>query len=277
MLVDLGETWSSPRYIEIRDSTGALGAAGSVTSTITQTDGTTAPGIIGAGPTAGQYTLDFTPPLVDGRYDVVTTATGGVLGSFVRKFTDTFTVTSAALLVSVDDALEYMRAQQTITSYPDREYLRWLCLLATKAVEGDVRRALVRQTVTEEHPAAGYRIWLNRSPALSVISVSVDGGTDLDPAGYRLMSDGSVKFLQPLCGTTFGVATFIYLAGTADPPMVTVKMARELVSRNWQQTQQKPHVYSDDVSALQQFTPQVALLTDPERRQYEALRFPVIA
>jgi hypothetical protein len=270
MLVDLGETWSSPRYYEVTDTNGDLADAGTVTATITQTDGTTAAGTI-THPSTGRYGVDFTPPMVDGRYDVMVSATGGALGTLIRKFPDTFTVTSKALLVSVDDALEFMRAQETITSYPDREYLRWLCLLATTSVEDDTKRALVRQVITEEHEACGTELVLNRTPVISVTSLSIDGGTAQDPTTYRLMSGGFVKSLTRWVGTTFGVITVSYLAGYANPPLCAVNMAKQLIARNWQQTQQKPHSYSDDASALQEFQPERALLTDADRRAYEGL------
>jgi hypothetical protein len=67
------------------------------------------------------------------------------------------------------------------------------------------------------------------------------------------------------------VITVSYLAGYANPPLCAVNMAKQLIARNWQQTQQKPHSYSDDASALQEFQPERALLTDADRRAYEGL------
>jgi|GEM_PF-4048268 len=267
MLTELGSTWSSPTY-EVRSPAGAPGAA-TVTAEVTLPDGTTAPVPVD-NPATGDYTVDYLPP-ANGRYQIVITATGGILGTLVRKWRDTFVVSDGALLVSVDQALTFMRAQEAITSYPDRDYLLWLCYLATDAVERDTRRALVRRTISEEHDACGItQLVLNRSPVQSVSSIDIDGVL-VDPSTYRLGQWGIIKSLVRWRGSTFNVATVTYIAGYTAAPECAVKMALGLIARNWQDTQQQPHPYSDDESAMQSFEPAMNLLLDPERRAYEAL------
>ena len=121
-LVDQGETWSSPTY-EVRDSAGTLTSSATVTATAT-VDGTTSPVTVTNSGT-GTYTIDYPTGSIEGQVSIVVSATGGALGSIVRRFEDTFTVVApGALLVSADDALNHLRARKVITGAADVDQLR---------------------------------------------------------------------------------------------------------------------------------------------------------
>src|SRR4051812_34561484 len=105
MIVDLGESWSSPTY-EVRDPDDVPTAA-TVTAVITLPDGTLATPPP-ANPALGDYTVDYLA-VQPGLHQVLVSATGGMLGTLVRRWQDTFTVEAARTMVSVEQALQHLR------------------------------------------------------------------------------------------------------------------------------------------------------------------------
>ena len=285
LLIDQGETWSSPTY-EVKDSTGALTSSVTVTAAVTLPDGTAA-----AAPTVnntgtGTFAFDYTTGAQVGQHDVVVTATGGALGSVVKKWTDSFTtIAPGGLLVSADDALTHLRASGVIKGAGDTDQLRWLCYLATQAVAGDLGRAVIRETVTEKHDGGGRALRLRRTPVRSITSVTENGVTLSATDGVDWTLDAQPRTgLLWRGGTTVGDGasvewgcgraniTVVYVAGYAPTPAVVRHVALETVARLWQTSQQAGHDLVDDVSAdAAVFSAQLAM-TGPDKAAYDNLR-----
>lgn len=283
ILIDQGETWSSPTY-EVRDSTGALVAGATVTAAVTDPTGspsTPTP----ANPGTGLYTLDVLGSQT-GQYDVVVTATGGPLGSVVRKWTDSFTaIAPGGLLVSVDDALTHLRGRAAIKGAVDTDQLRWLCYLATQAVAGDLGRAVVRETVTEKHDGDVRALRLRRTPVRSITSVTengvslsatdgVDWTLDAQPRTGLLWRGSTTVSPESCVEWACGRAniTVVYVAGYSPTPAVVRHVALETVARLWQTSQQAGHDLVDDVTAdAAVFSAQLAL-PGPDKAAYDNLR-----
>src|SRR5215470_3415953 len=191
-IVDLGETYSSPNY-EVRDASGVLQDAGTVTAVVTLPDATTSSPTVTHAST-GTYNFDYLTTLA-GRHEVVVTATGGILGTLTRKWADVFDVDSETpVLVSVDEAIAHLRATGIITTAADREQLRWLCSAATDAVERDIGRAITRRTVTELYDGAVCELIMLTTPIISITTV-VESGTTLSPStDYFLASNTNLLY-----------------------------------------------------------------------------------
>lgn len=192
-------------------------------------------------PTTGIYALDQTTYRLPatGQFELswnVAGANGGVYES-------TVTVESTTVpFISTDEALAHMRARGVIVKDSDMEQLRWLCLVACRAIERDLGRAISRQVIVEEHDVHKSSLVLHWDPVLSITSIDVDG-TVLDPSSYRLGLDGIVKsrFGWGWGGTSFGVVTVAYVAGMTTVHEVLRKVALNSVQRMWQTSQNAPH------------------------------------
>jgi hypothetical protein len=244
-IVDQGETYSSPT-IEVRDSTGVLQNAGTVSVVVTLPDGTTAnPTVTTLG--TGQYVFDHLTTVPE-LYGWEATATGGILGTAVRKWSGSFYVVGPGrLLVDTADALDHLRV--TLTAAADRERLRLLCLRATDAVERDLDRAITRRTVTAElHDGGKTTVALLRTPVISVSAVSVDGTPVTGGAGVDWTLRASAGLLVRGSGKSWAVwpdgvqnVSVTYVAGMTSPPVVARGVALNIVARTWQSSQQMPH------------------------------------
>jgi hypothetical protein len=289
-LIDAGETWSSPTY-EVRDSAGALVSA-TVTATVTLPDGTvkSSPADFTVTNLAtGQYAVDYltsTTAALVGGHDVAMTATGGGLGSVVKKWSDAFTtIAPGGLLVSADDALTHLRASGVIKGAGDLDQLRWLCYLATQAVAGDLGRAVVRETVTEKHDGDVRALKLRRTPVRSITSVTengtvlsatdgVDWTLDASPRTGLLWRGGTYAGEESTIEWACGRAniTVVYVAGYSPTPAVVRHVALEAVARLWQTSQQAGHDLVDDVTAdAAVFSAQMSL-PGPDKAAYDNLR-----
>lgn len=283
-LIDQGETWSSPTY-EVRDSNGTLVAGATVTATATVDGTTTATTIDSTG--TGTYTIDYPTAGVVGLVSIVVTATGGPLGSIIRRFESTFTVVPpGSLLVDADDALAHLRAQKVIKGAADVDQLRWYCLVATDAVARDLGRAVVREVVTEQHTGGRPSIRLRRTPVRSITSVT-ESGTALsatDGVDWVLDEDVEVGYLyrgSNTCASCWAWGrkniTVTYVAGYVSPPHILRKVALDVVTRTWQTSQQARHELVDDVGADQAVFEAIGSLTSPDQAAYASLRAAGIA
>jgi len=254
----------------VKDDTGAVINPTTRTLTITQPDGTTAPGVVVPAPTTtGQLVYDFAPTQA-GLHSVLWATTGPMTSD-----ADVFTVEAlGAQLVSVDEAVAHLRAAGTITSTPDREQMQWLCLVATEAVEGDLDRYLVRRTVTATGSTSGA-ISL-KGPVLAVTSVSVNGGAAINPTLYSL-AGGRLSSTHRWGGLP-GTVTVTYEAGYPNPPRVTRLVALGTVQALWQTSQVAFHPGLDEgVDVGSDVAASVAGLPDALRSAYESLRSYAIA
>jgi hypothetical protein len=283
-LVDLGETYSF--RLKVTDSNGAAGDPGSTpTVLVTLPDNTTTSPTITANGT-GTFDVDLTTTIL-GRYTWTGTATGGVLGSATRKWAGTLDVEDpATLLIDTSDALNHLRATGTITGSADIEQLRWLCHVATDAVERDLGYILVRRTITDTFDGEGRpEIQLRRVPPsvsdsgfLTIGSIT-ENGVALTTNDYILRrSDWSLHR-----GTSIGYywrgwypgyenIAVTYTAGCTNPPPIARKVALNGVQRMWQASQQSPHPLLEDVSGDVGTFIAAGSLTPLEYSAYQNLR-----
>lgn len=275
-LIDLGETWSSPTYV-VRDANDTPVAGATVTATVTVGGSTTSTTISGTG--TGTYAIDYLTA-AEGTHDFVVTATGGPLGSIVRKWTDTIEVVApGASIVSADDALAHLRAAGVISGAADMDHLRWLCLVASRAVARDLGRAVGRETVTAE-PHSGGAGWLRlrRTPVQSVTTVVEDGVTlastdyTLDDAEGGLLWRGGPSEAKSWAWGRRNV-TVTYVAGMTTVDAVLRYVALTVVERLWQTTQQAAHDLVGDVEAdAAVFAAVAGQLTGPQQDAYDSFR-----
>jgi hypothetical protein len=260
----------------VKNDSGQAANPSTATVTITQPDGTTASPSVTLPPSVtGQLVVDFTPTqagLHSVRWATATPTTAE---------DDVFIVEAAGrMLVSVDEAVNHLRASGVITSDADRETLQWLCMAATDAVERDLGRVLVRRTVTETHTGYGPAIILRQTPVLSITSVT-ESGTALTGTDYLLDSSTGILYRGTTTGLRSYVAgalnvTVVYVAGYTDPPRAARMVALNLIQSMWQQSQTAFHPGLDESAELP-LQMAVAGLPDPLRRAYDSLRAAAVA
>lgn len=283
-LVDQGETYSF--RLKVTDANGAAGAPGSApTVLVTLPDNTTTSPTVNANGT-GIYDVDLTTTLL-GRYTWTATATGGVLGTAVRQWAGTLDVEDpATLLIDTTDALNHLRAAGIIVQASDLEQLRWLCHVATDAVERDLGFVLVRRTITDTFDGEGRQdLQLRRVPPsvadtgyLTIVSVTENGVT-LTANDYVLRRVDWTLHRGPSIGwywrgwwPGYENIAVTYTAGCTNPPAILRKVALNAVQRMWQSSQQSPHPQLEDVSGdYGSFTP-AGTLTSLELGAYNNLR-----
>jgi hypothetical protein len=233
-VIDFGETWSSPFY-EVRDVNGDLAAAGTVTATITLPDGTsTAPTV--ANPSTGRYTIDYLTTQA-GPHQIVVSATGGVLGSIVRRWTDEFSVSPAALGLVV--GLQVVKDHLNMgSSTANDEELRRLIASATSQIEDRIGPVTRRTVVERVRLGLGQRrFWLGQAPVISLTSVTpvstgastiTVGALDVDPV------TGAVSYLDPWRFFQHGVYSVAYVAGRAVVDEGIVNAALAYIRGTWE-------------------------------------------
>lgn len=281
-LVDQGETYSF--RLKVTDNTGAAGAPGTTpTVTVTLPDNTTTTPTITPNGT-GLFDIDLLTTLT-GRYTWTATATGGVLGNATRKWAGTLDVEDpAALLIDTTDALNHLRASGIITLGADLEQMRWLCHVATDAVERDLGYVLVRRTITDTFDGDGSSALdlrlvpprVSDSGFLTVTSVVENGvtltaGTDyvLRRSGWSLRRGTTTTATYWRYGTEN--ITVVYTAGCTNPPPIARKVALNGVQRMWQASQQSPHPLLEDVSGDVGSFISAGSLTSLELAAYQSL------
>jgi hypothetical protein len=188
-MIDFGETYSSANYL-VKDTAGALAAAGTVTVTITLPDQTTAAPTVN-NTALGTYSFDYLTTAA-GRNDVVVTATGGTLGTLDRRWTDSFTFASsgAGFVLSMAEA----RAHLNLSDTNDDEELRSWLETVTRVVESQVGD-IVPKTIGPERQRGGRSLWLRRRPVISVTSIDpwLNFGTSYPTTDVRVTESGRVE------------------------------------------------------------------------------------
>jgi len=175
MSFDLGDV--VPLGLQVKDASGALVNAASVTLTITQPDGSTvAPPPVPANPSTGNYTFDFVPTQV-GRHAVRWTTQTPSTG-----YSDAFDVQPADIgaLISLARAKDALN----ITGTRDDEELRRALATASRMIENRCGPVL-RKTVAEKITVSGYStelLALRYTPVLSIVSVA--GAPPASPVLY---------------------------------------------------------------------------------------------
>lgn len=224
------------------------------------------------GPGTGVYRYDF-PTTLEGPHAFVWVGTGANATTHRDMFNVEERITP---LVSTDEALAHLRAQEAISLYPDVEYLRWLVRLSSRSVEDDLGRVLGRRSITEVYDGGQAAVVLRRKPVLQVTSVS-DAGTALAGTDYTLDASSGIlyrggQYSPRSFRNGLGSVAVVYEAGYLIPPMITRQVCLRNVQRLWQQSNQMPHPALDDLDAeARLFTP-AGVLTPVEMKSYERLR-----
>jgi len=249
--VDQDQTY---RYrFPVKDSSGTLANAGTVTVTITLPDGTTTnPTVVNS--STGIYDIAYTTSQA-GLHTVRAEATGGVLGTEVDVWEDSFvTEEPGHSFIGVDEALGYLRAQGVLTDDVDREQMRMMCLYASAAVEGDLTMAIAPRVVTETFDGGCYDLDFGTKPprasdggSISISQVLEDGVAVTDytvwKKGWRLRKGTSPSFTPWTNGIENISVT--YVPGCAKPPHAARVVALNTLQLTWQATQQAEHPFLD--------------------------------
>jgi hypothetical protein len=234
---DLGDL--VPLSFQIRDTTGALANATTVTLNITQPDSTISGPFTLTSATTGVYNYDYLPVQV-GRHVARCVATGANASSF----SDAFDVAPADMgaVISLADAKGHLNIQSTINDDELRLYLS----AVTNLVEAQVG-LVVPRTFTEVMGAFNS-IVLNREPVISVTSMLTTAGVDL--SGYFALNGeaGMLQLIPTTIGYPFAYRPYnfpgqpldrLYYQGLlpfyqGQPITVTYQAGRQVVPAGWQ-------------------------------------------
>lgn len=217
---DLGDV--VPLTINIKNANGALANADTVACTVTLPDGTTAtPSVVN--PSTGVYQVDYTAPLA-GLYTVRWVASGTNAG----VFTDSFTVSTYAPLVSLGQVTSYLGTGVTAADEPR---LRDVIMAATELVER--HRPIRRQTRTVTLSGGRGALLLPWKPIIS-LTVTEDG----TPVTDFIVSDASVLYRgadgSGVWAAGVGNITVTAVVGYAEPPRLAVEACLEQVRHMWE-------------------------------------------
>jgi hypothetical protein len=268
----------------VKNSLGVLADAGTVTVTITLPDGTTAtPAVVN--PATGLYDIAYLITM-PGLHQVHCEATGGVLGTEVDVWEDSFVAEPPSLsFIGVDEAINHLRAENVLTADANREKIRILCIAVSNAVELDLDLAFAWRSVTETFDGGRYELSLSTKPprprdggAIEIIEVSESGSVITDytlrRAGWRLIRGGSSgRFLWASGYENISVQ---YSAGCARVPPVVRRVALNTLQTAWQASQQAEHPFLDEVARRASLatlsTDVLPSLSRVEQAAYNALR-----
>jgi hypothetical protein len=225
-MIDFGATYSSPNY-QVRDVDGNLAAAGTVTVTLTLPDATTTSPSV-TNPSTGIYVFDYLTTQA-GRYLVVVSATGGVLGPIVRRWVDAFVVrpVNPASLVSLADAKAHLGEQSSLQDEEIRGYLE----VATEIVENIAGPCSVR-AFTERVRTGADQLLLSRMPVVAVTSVTSVRDSSVTWASAGLDVDTSAGIVSPAAGGYFtnGPWNVAYTAGRTS---VSARHTQAVLEQLW--------------------------------------------
>jgi hypothetical protein len=234
---DLGDL--VPLSFQIRDTTGALANATTVTLNITQPDSTISGPFTLTSATTGVYNYDYLPVQV-GRHVARCVATGANASSF----SDAFDVAPADMgaVISLADAKGHLNIQSTINDDELRLYLS----AVTNLVEAQVG-LVVPRTFTEVMGAFNS-IVLDHEPVISVTSMLTTAGVDL--SGYFALNGeaGMLQLIPTTIGYPFAYRPYnfpgqpldrLYYQGLlpfyqGQPITVTYQAGRQVVPAGWQ-------------------------------------------
>lgn len=235
-MLELGETYSSGTYL-ITDVLGAPGAA-TFTVSVIRPDGTL-DSPTPANPVLGSYTFDY-PTVSLGPHSFVATATGGVLGTIVRKFSGTFVVSSATstAIVGLDEVKDHLNIPRSSTD-SDSE-LELMIAASTSKIEERCGPVRVR-TVTNERQRhdRSRAIWLREppgphgQPAIVVTSATnVRDSTTITPSTLSVDPTGRVEMVDGGYLTS-GTYLWTYTTGRTLVPSGLRLAALNFVRDSW--------------------------------------------
>lgn len=206
----------------------------------------------------GDYYVLY-PVTMAGLHTETLTAVIGGQTVTIRRI---FNVESPGMgFVDTDEAITMLKGESIIVRPQDLEWLRWLCAVASDAVEGDLGRAIAPRIVTAVEDGGKTAILLGQAPIISVTSV-VENGVTLAGTDYTADLDAGIIYRggqQTARCWSVGRQnlTITYVAGYQVPPRVARQVAMTIVQRQWTSTRQMPHPAMDDVgAALEQLAAQ---------------------
>lgn len=211
-MIDLGSVYQVA--VDVLNASGALVNPDTATLTITLPDGSTVTPSVPAPTSTGQLRVDYVT-VQAGRHiwRMVTTAP-------TTAYADVFDVQAATPdgIVSLADARTQLNMGPTETS--DDDELRIFIAAATRAVERELGRTVVRRTYTDRFYLSGAvaQLLMRHVPLLALVSVvSADGLTTWDTAA--LQPDTDTGYVTVVSGPALtGVVDVTYKAGLAVIP-----------------------------------------------------------
>jgi uncharacterized phiE125 gp8 family phage protein len=227
-VIDLGAVYQVA--VDVTDSSGVPADPASATLTIILPDGTTVSPAVPAPASTGQLRVDY-----------VTTQAGRHLWRLVTTgpttaYADVFDVQSATpdSIISLAEARAHLNMRPTETS--DDDELRGFIAAATRAVETELGRSVVRRTVTDRFYLSGATtaVLLRHVPVLSLTSVvSSDGATAWNAA--NLQPDTESGYITVASGAALtGTVDVTYQAGMAVIPEAYRLAAKIIVQHLWE-------------------------------------------
>lgn len=229
-MIDLGSVYQIA--VDVLDSSGHLVNPDTATLTITLPDGSTASPAVPAPTVAGQLRVNYVAAQ-PGRHvwRLVTT-------NPITAYADVFDVQAAApdSIVSLAEARDQLNMGPTETAADDE--LRGFIGAATRAVERELGRTVVRRTYTDRFTISGAveQLLLRHVPVLSLTSVaSADGATTWSTGSLRLDTD--TGYVTVVSGPSFtGTVDFVYQAGLAVIP-ADYRLAGKIILQHLWETQ----------------------------------------
>lgn len=226
-MIDLGSVYQIA--VDVTDASGALVDPASATLTIILPDGTIVSPAVPAPASVGQVRVDYVTAQA-GRH-VWRLVTSGP----TTAFADVFDVQPAApdSIVSLAETRAHLNMSSSETG--DDDELRSFIASATRAVERQLGRAVVRRTVTDRFHLAGAAtaLLLRRVPVLSVTSVaSTDGARTWNAADF--WADGESGLVTTSGAALIGSVDFTYQVGMALIPEAYRLAAKIIVQHLWE-------------------------------------------
>ena len=236
-MFDLGDV--VPLSFQIRDVTGTLANATTVTLNITQPDQTTAGPFALTPATVGVYNYDFAPTLV-GRHVARCVATG----TNASSFSDAFDVAPADMgaVISLADAKDHLK----ITTTTNDDTLRGYLGAVTDLIEAQVGLVVPRTFL--ETMGALNSIVLDHEPVISVTSMLTTAGVDLLPYFALNGPAGMLQLIPTAIGYPFAYRPYnfpgqpldrLYYQGLlpfyqGQPITITYQAGRQVIPGAWQ-------------------------------------------
>lgn len=233
-MYDIGDI--VPLGLTVTDADGNPANGGAVTLTIGLPDGTTATPAP-SNPQTGQYTVDY-PATQEGLHTVSWVVTGANATAYRDVFNVREITEQVLSLAEAKRQLRLTTSSQDPTfaaAMADRDNdLRLFIAAAGKAVEDHTHTALVRRTITEKVRVERGKLWLTKTPVLSVVSVAaVNGSTTWNTANLDVREDLGLVTAQTGPGV-YGYVRVSYVCGKRVIPANELLACRIITEHLWQ-------------------------------------------
>jgi hypothetical protein len=221
----------------------------------------------------GDYYVVYPTTMPGLHQDALTATIGGKVVVLRRQFN--VEPTSMGFL-DTDEVIEFLKGEDVIVEAADVEWLRWLCAVASDAVEGDLGRPIAPRAVTVTADGGSSALLIPQSPVISITSIT-ESGTTLTGTDYTANLDAGIIYRggqqSVRCWSSGRQNISLSLVvGYQVPPRIARQVAMTIVQRQWSSTRQMPHPAMDDVgAALEQIASQGRSPSEVYRA-YEKLR-----